>query len=243
MPEDIRTAITKVLLKENENLALIFPRDISKLMQFELYFFRVMRRYPLVYSYDLLPEMDSGEKVDFNYLGSTGHGTGDDVLYVWEQRPFRIYHFGVGVTPADVRVYRAAPSGTPQTAFGYRLPTKVGDPFDYFDASLSPYDEPTVASETYLFYKMSVDFGFHNVSGRVVKPRLKMVGAGYDVVPIVDPTFVDKIMAGIKPARFATVGGLSMFTYAVPEDWKALARVYSRAEIERVIKGVMGGGD
>ncbi|MEM2351297.1 MAG: hypothetical protein QXT26_02705 [Thermoproteota archaeon] len=236
--------ITRVLLKENENLVLIFPKDISKQMVFELYFFRVMRRAPLVYAYDKLPELAPGAILDFNYLGKDGFGVGDDILSIWEQRPFRIYHFGIGVTPGDIRVYKASPSGTPQTGMAMRLPTKVGDSFDFFDASLSPYDEPTVASETYLYYKMSLDLGFANVSPIMPKkPRLKLVGASYDVVPIVDPAFIDKIMAGIKPARFATVGGLQMFTYAVPDDWKLLAKTYSRAEIAATIGKMIKGGE
>ncbi|MEM2618770.1 MAG: hypothetical protein QW356_04715, partial [Candidatus Hadarchaeales archaeon] len=148
MPEDITTPITKILLKENENLVAVFPRDIAKKPTYELYFFRVMRRYPIVYSYDTLPEIPAGGKTNFGFLGDVGLNAGNDKITIWEERPYRLYHFGIGVRPDGIRVYRAIPSGVPQTGLGYMEPTEVGSPYDYFDSDTSPYDAPTVVSET-----------------------------------------------------------------------------------------------
>jgi hypothetical protein len=241
MPEDILTPISKVLLKENENLALVFPRDIGRRPTYDLYFFRVMRRYPLNLSYDLLPEMTVDEKRDFNFLGEQGFGaispTSKDMFRIWEERPFRILHFGYGIRPAGVRVYKAVPANTPQTGMGYELPTKVGDVFDWVDGSISPYEEPTVATETYLYHKLSFTLGLWNKSNRVVKPRVRFFGAGYDTIPILDRAFIEKILAGVKPCRFGTVGGLSIFTYVVPDEWKGHEVTVTREEIERI-----GGG-
>lgn len=238
MPEDIQTPISKVLLKENENLCLIFPADIGKKPTFSLYFFRVMRRYPLNLSYDRLPELTVDEKRDFNFFGEMGFGaispTSKDMFRIWEERPFRILHFGYGIRPSDVRVYKAIPANVPQTGMGYELPTKVGDVFDYIDGKISPYEEPTVATETYLYHKLSFTLGLWNATERVVRPRIRFFGAGYDVIPIVDPTFINKILAGIKPCRFGTIGGLSMFTYVVPTEWAGLEKTVTREVVEKI---------
>jgi len=76
---DWKTPIRSLILKENMNLALIFPIDVRKNPTFELYFFRVARTYPLERIY-VLPEMTPGTLQDFTYLGETGLGSGDDIF-------------------------------------------------------------------------------------------------------------------------------------------------------------------
>ncbi|GAI18963.1 unnamed protein product [marine sediment metagenome] len=83
MPEDIVKPITEVLLKENENIALVYP--ITGFKEWDIYFFRVMRRYPLHRTYDdELAEIAADGEVDFNFLGETAVGSGDDILEVWK---------------------------------------------------------------------------------------------------------------------------------------------------------------
>jgi len=235
MPEDITTPITKVLLKENDNLALIFPKNIADEPKFELYFFRVMRRYPLHRVYDKLSELAPGETIDFNYLGEAGLGSGDDVLSVWEERPFRILHFAVGVKPSNIWIYKAQPADVPQTGFAYKTPPKVGYDYDFIPGELSPFECPTVATETVLYYKASVQFGFKNNSAFTVKPVLRILGAGYDCIPITDREFINKMLAGIKPVRYLTVGGLRYFDYTVPEKWKGNAVIVDAETIAEIM--------
>jgi hypothetical protein len=241
MPEDILTPISKVLLKENENLALILPKDIGRRPTFELYFFRVMRRYPINMSYDLLPELVVDEKRDFNFLGEQGFGAispaSKDMMRIWEERPFRILHFGYGIMPSGVRIYKAIPANTPQTGMAYELPTKVGDVYDWIDGTISPYDNPTVATETYLYHKLSFTLGLWNKTNRVVKPKMRFLGAGYDCIPITDKAFIEKILAGVKPCRFGTIGGLAIFTYVVPREWEGMGIVITKEEVERIAGG------
>lgn len=238
MPEDITTPIAKVLLKENENLGVVFPRDIAKTPKFEVYFFRVARRSVLHRTYDSeLPTIPAGGTESFKFLGTTGLGSGIDTLTIWEQRPFRLLHFGFGVRPSEIQLYRAIPSGVAQTGFGYLEPPTVGVKYDYIPGSLSPYDEPTTATETLLYHKLSLQIGLKNDSGRDIRPSLRLFGAGYDVIPITDRTFIDKMIAGVKPARYITVGGLSMFTYVVPDEWEGKGVEIDQATIERVMRG------
>jgi len=217
MPEDILTPITKVLLRENDNLALIFPVRGGK---YALYFFRVMRRYFLNRVFPNLGTLSGGSSQDFTYIGESGLGSGDDAIYVWEEYPFRIYHFAFGISPDYIWFYKAQPAGYPQTAFGYKVPPKVGDYFDFIPAELSPYDEPTVATETVVYYKMSVHVGFYNPTDKTATLAVRILGAGYDVVQITDENFIKKMIAGIKPVRYITVGGLRYFEYQIPEDWR-----------------------
>jgi len=235
MPEDITTPISKVLLKENDNLALIFPKNVAKSPEFELYFFRVMRRYPLHRIYKDLSEVAPEGTLDFNYLGEGGFGVEKDILTMWEERPFRILHFAVGVKPSNIWIYKAQPADVEQTGFGYKAPPKVGDERDFIPGELSPFESPTVATETILYYKASVQFGFKNNAAFTVKPILRFLGAGYDCIPIVDDDFINKMLAGIKPVRYVTVGGLRFFDYTVPEEWKDNARIVDKMTIAEVM--------
>lgn len=228
------TPIVDVILKENQNIALIFP--IVTKPAFTLYFFRVQRRYPLHRTYDSeMPEIPPLGTVECKFLGEKGSGEGDDILTVWEERPFRILHFGIGVRPRWVWFYKAQPADVLQTGWAYKLPTKVGEKKDYISGHLSPYDRPTVASETVLYHKTSVYLGFRNDSIIPTRPSLRFLGAGYDVLPITNRDVINAMLAGRIPCRFLTVGGLMMFTYVVPKEWEGKGIEVDQAAIEAVL--------
>lgn len=235
MPENILTPISNVILKENDNLALIFPKNISRNPSFEVFFFRVMRRYPLQGIYTQLDELSPDEKLDFNFLGDKGFGDGDDISEVWRERPYRILHFAIGVKPCDMWLYKAMPSDIPQTGFGHEKPPKVGDEQDFIPSELSPFDSPTVATESVMYYMSSMMVGLKNNSPHPVKPILRLMGAGYDVIPITDREFINKMIAGVKPVRYITFGGLRSFTYTIPEEWQGNGFVLNKQVIEEVM--------
>ena len=83
---------------------------------------------------------------------------------------------------------------------------------------------------------MSLHLGFINRSTRDITPILRILGAGYDTIQITDKVFIEKILAGIKPCRFITVGGLRVFTYSVPEEWEPPTRVDAKV-IARIMQG------
>jgi hypothetical protein len=227
----------EAILDENQNLAIILPLAVAKDPKFALYFFRVMRRSTLHRTYDSeLSEIATGATVDFNYLGETGLGTGDDILTVSEERPFRILHFAFGIRPSEIWWYKSIPADTPQTGWAYRVPPRVGDKRDYVPGSLSPYDNPTVATEVVLFHKLSIHMGLKNEAGRSIRPSLRLLGAGYDTVQIVNKSVIEGMLRQKPPCRFLTVGGLQMFTYNVPTEWAPATEV-DRATIERILAG------
>jgi len=222
----LSTPILDAILEENQNLALIFPEDIAENPTFALYFFRVMRRYPLHRTYDSeLSEIPAGETVDFTYLGETGLGSGDKILEIWEERPFRILHFSFGIRPGEIWLYRAIPADVPQTGFGYESKPSVGDKYDYIPGYLSPYDNPTVATETIVYKDLSVYIGLKNDASRPIRPSLRLLGAGYDVMPITNKEFIEKMLSGRVPCRFVTVGGLSFFEY---KDKETIEKILAR---------------
>lgn len=234
MPEDILKPITEVLLKENENLALILP--VTGLKEFDLWFFRIMRSYVLhrVYNSELA-EIAAAGTVDFNYLGVTAIGSDKDILEVWEERPFRILHFGIGIMPGEIGVFRSQPGGNVQTGFAYETPTKVTDKFDYVPGHLSPLDLPTIATETLTYYKSSVHIGLKNDADRTIRPSLRILGKGYDVVPLTESGFISLMLSGRKPCRYVTVGGLRVFSYTTPDEWKGNEVRVDKATIERIM--------
>jgi hypothetical protein len=227
----------EAVLDENQNLAIILPLAVAKDPKFALYFFRVMRRSTLHRTYDSeLSEIAAGGTVDFNYLGETGLGADKDILEVWEERPFRILHFAFGIRPSEIWWYKSIPADTPQTGWAYQIPPRVGDKWDYVSGSLSPYDNPTVATEVVLFHKLSIHMGLKNDAGRPIRPSLRLLGAGYDTVQITDKNVIDGMLRQKPPCRFLTVGGLRTFTYTVPTEWAPPTEV-DRATIERILAG------
>jgi len=237
IPEDLRTPISKILLKENDNLALIFPREIAKKPLYHLYFFRIMRRYPLHRTYDEeIGDLSAGATKDFAYMGEAELGKDKDIVRIRKERPWRLYHFGIGIRPSEIWLYRSCPAGTPQTGFGYEEPPKVADKRDYIPGYLSPYDDPTVATESIIYHKLSFHIGLKNDSSRMITPSLGIFGAGYDTCPITDREFINKMLAGIKPVRYVTIGGLRMFTYAVPDEWEGNEVPVDKETIERIMR-------
>jgi len=224
MPESLKTPILDVILREQEITGLIFP--VSGFKEVDIYFFLVARRFPLHRTYDEeLPEIPAGGTQDFDFLGEGGMGSGDDILRVWEQRPWRIYHYAIGIRPDEIWLYKQQPPGVEQMGFAYETPIKVGAKRDYIPGYLSDYDNPTVATESVVYRKMTAHYGFKNNANRRIRPSLRILGAGYDCMQIVAEPLINKLLTGEIPFRPLTVGGLSYFTYTVPDEWEAPTRV------------------
>jgi len=234
---DWKAPIRSIILKENMNFALIFPIEVRKQMTFELYFFRVARVHPLERTYTL-PEIPPNTLIDFTYLGENGLGSGDDIFSMSEERPFRILHFGIGVTPENVKVWRQQPAGFTSTGWSRKLGTKAGDPIDYFDGNLSPFNEPTRISETVMWYKGSVYFAFRNDEPVSVTPKLHILGAGYDTWLVSDKVIVDKMVKGLIPCRFLSVGGLAEIQYTIPDEWRGKGFKYSLSDVVGLMRGL-----
>jgi len=224
-----------VILKENERLALIFPRQL--LTTFDLYFFQVMRRHIQHRTYDSeLSAISANGTQAFNFFGKTAPGSGDDILEVRKERPWTLLHFAAGIRPSEIWWFLSQPAEVVQTGWAYQTPTAVTDKFDGVPGFLSPYDCPTVATEMVTYYKSSIYPGLRNDADRSIRPSIRLLGAGYDCLQITNGSVIDKMLAGVKPCRFLTVGGLRYFTYTVPEEWNPPTAV-DKDTIEKVMQG------
>lgn len=232
---DLKAPIRSIILKENSNFALIFPIDVRKEPTFEFYFFRVVRTHPLERIY-VLPELSPGTLQDFTFLGEEGLGIGEDIFAMSEERPYRILHFGIGVYPEDLKVWRQQPAGYTMTGWSKRTPTKSGDPVDYFTGRESPFDEPTRISETVMWLKGSLYLAYRNDEPVSVTPKLHFLGAGYDVWLLTDKALADKFVKGVIPCRFISVGGLAEIHYTLPDEWKGKGFRYKLEEIQNLIR-------
>jgi len=232
----LRTPILDVLLQESQNISLVLPIEIAKAPKFEMYFFRVFRRFPLHRTYDSeMPSIGAGATLASNYIGDDGFGTGDDLFELWEERPFRVYHFGIGIRPGEIWLYKEIPAGVLQTGLSMKTPSYVGDKRDYISGLLSPYDEPTVATETVLYHKLSMYLGFKNDSARAIRPSLRFLGAGYDLIPLKENNVLNAMLSGRIPCRFLTMGGLKMFTFVTPDEWSPYKVEVDAKKIEEVL--------
>lgn len=233
---DWKTPIRSLILKENFNLGLIFPIDVRKKPEFEVIFFRVARVAPLKRVY-VLPEITPGSTQSFNYLGEQGFGQGTDIFEMSEERPFRILHFGIGIYPPELWVYRQQPAGFTITAWSKRAVTQLGDPLDYITGEDSPFEEPTRISETVMWYKGSLTLAYINKSPITVTPRFHFLGAGYDLIPIRDKNLADRMVRGTIPARFLTIGGLAEIRYTVPDEWFESMFRYKLEDLQAIMRG------
>jgi len=134
-------------------------------------------------------------------------------------------------------VWRQQPAGYTSTGWSRVIPSKAGDPVDYFDGNLSPFEEPTRISETVMWLKGSLYFAFRNDEPVAVTPKLRILGAGYDAWPIIDKAIADKMVKGVIPCRFISVGGLYEGMYTVPDEWLGKGFVYDLETVMALIRG------
>jgi len=226
--------ISQAILNEGEDFILAFPITARRTMEIALAGFRVLRKHPLVYTWTSAPTLEpygsEDATTDFNYVGEDGLGEGDDIFEIPDEYPWRIYHFGIGIRPSDVAVYRAYPAGYPTEGFAWKTPVSPGDKRDYFTGAESPFDNPTTVSESVVFYKLSFTIALSNFSAQSVKPVLKFLGAAYDVAMYRSKADLETLLS--RNVRVITVGGLREFPWSIPEEWKHYIQEFMFFEVK-----------
>ena len=241
MPEvrGLYTPISEALLFENQNLSFLIPKEIKKTISYRAFFFRITRASPIIKIYSQeLSTLNPGAGTNFAFLGTTGLGSGDDIFEITEEFPFRVYHFGIGIAPGYVKLYRQIPAGNTVMSWIRRTPTVVGEEYDYIDGYNSPFDNPTVVSETVLFRKLSYEIALYNDGPIPVRPALKILGKNYEVVPITEKSLIDKMIAGIIPCRFITLNGtgINVASISYPDEWETNGIDLAKAQIEEILR-------
>jgi hypothetical protein len=180
--------------------------------------------------------------LDYDYLGETGHGTGDDVLRL-ESDDFKIYHLGFAPRDPNLRVYEKLSSANPNRATDHQNQTEPdptnGDDFGFYTSRQIPnlYDPPALTERLSIRNASAgqfLQFGF--LADGVAVPdggsNLIITGRTYELQPITDPAEQDFLLTQAtldrEDQRLKTivtqVGGL--FSYeigeALPDAWAAI---------------------
>lgn len=211
------------------------------------YFFRVAQSVPFYFKYSQLGAVTAGagNALDFDYLGDTGLGSGNDILRV-EDDDFHVMQFGLAPESVDLRVYyKVSPDSDANTSLD-RSPFSGPDPtaasnFDYFDLRrvdnvASKFDPPAFTER--LSFRNSeqtagqfLQFGFE-AFGRDVNANqsvLHLTGAAYKLVPVTDEETQDTMEEVVVtdpvdpeiPTTLVSVGGITDYNLGTqkPDAW------------------------
>lgn len=218
--EGLLQPIAERVLRPNMNLALVLATDRTTAEgEVKAWFFRVMRAVPLHLVYDSeLSSIAPGANLTQNYIGVGGFGSGDDFLQVPDDYPFRVYHYAIGLKPSGIWLYRQY-AGVLQKVLYPKVAQALGNKYDFIDGTLSPYDEPTVAAEDVIVKGVKVMYGFKNDAAFDIRPSIRLLGVGYDVLPITESACIDKLISGAIRCTYLTLGGFRTFTFTKPREW------------------------
>ncbi len=92
-----------------------------------------------------------------------------------------IYHVGIGIAPAPIRVYPEYPTGDDLGRILSTDPTRLGDDKAYRNGVDSPYQAPTDAMEFWFPFTMTLGLGYHNPDNRDLQPVLNVAIMKYDM--------------------------------------------------------------
>jgi len=239
--------ISQRLLDIGDNLIVAFPVketevEGTKVTTSILYFFKVAACWPFYYEWNRISAIPAGTGLDFNYLGTTGHGSGDDILRI-ERDDFHVYHFGMSPDQPYVRIYRTiSPVGTALSALDRKAVTDMASPiagsnFDYYTGKQIPdkFDPPSF-TENLVFRAGSDDagkyfqFGFYAEQSVSAGMPFYLIGKGYKLIPVVKREKKEEILEeATLQRRFqkvktitVTIGGIwTSYSLAkfVPDSW------------------------
>lgn len=190
-------------LGHGQGLIVMFPvqqaqninvgnKDISTVRAF---FFKIAKHQEFYFRYTQLGGIDAGNAnaLDYDFLGDTGHGTGNDILRL-ENDDFKVYHIGIGLNSPDLRVYESLDPSNPNRAVDHSNqnapdPT-TGDQFGFYDSKGQDdrFDPPARTERLSIRDDSSGEFlqyGFF-AENDVSEPNtdLEVVGKTYQLRPV-----------------------------------------------------------
>jgi len=234
--------ISEVLLNGGDNLVILFPQentaevDIGKQGKIGVplaraFFFKISVASRLVRIYDLFNALASETGVTYNYLGDTGHGSGNDILRLSED-DWWAYHFGYAPLQDRLRIYRRIGNQPNETGWEYVTPDRPdptqGDPYGFIrGVEVEDYYDPPVETET-LSFRNDKDgelwqFGLYNEHPELtIDPSMLIVGKAYRLLPIVKTSEMLKVLLGERPRRMITIDGVRAYREEayIPREWK-----------------------
>lgn len=249
MAPDPTAPLSSRLLDTGHGLIVTFPIQGAEPVTIDsvssatvrAFFFKVLKHQRHKREYQQLGAITAGaaNALDYDYLGDTGHGTGDDVLRL-EDDDLKVYHLGFAPQDPNLRVYEQIAAAGPNRATdhgnrGEPDPTE-GDNFGFYTSAEMPnrFDPPAL-TERLSFRNTEagqfLQFGF--MADGVDVPDggsdILITGRTYQLQPITDPdeqTFLlnqsmldrdDQLLRTIS----VQIGGLFAWELgsALPDDW------------------------
>lgn len=240
--------ISDRVLGHGEGLIVAFPtQNVQKIQAgpqsiptVRAYFFRIAKVQKYRWTYSQLTSFNDAESLDYNYLGDTGHGTGDDVLRL-EGDDFKVYHVGFGLHSPDLRVYEKIDPANPNRAVDHNNQSDP-DPtapsaFGYYDGKQQDdtFDPPAHTERLSIRSQRQgqfLQFGFYAENAITdANADIEIIGKTYELAPVLNPQEQAYLLqqnlarrAGKTPDLKTIkiqVGGI--FTYeigeALPDGW------------------------
>lgn len=267
--------INDVLLRPGQFLALhigdsksnkTVSNDTIRTKDSEFWFFQVadavtLRRAPIK-----LNDEDGNSRGPIEAESAVEYGQlydsqGEDVLRNDEEE-WRVYHFSVGVKQDDVRVYPRVPENQNGGGFAYLSGSQPNpttpDPFGFVPSEEASYEDPTTELEALAWEhgtRSEHQYGFYNDNSYAVDPIVSVVGASYELRPVVEQDALLRLLADIgrpptdQQNRVHTVDfskqALRTFSYTVPDEWKDTQNTLSvsEANLPQEIEEVLEEGD
>lgn len=223
------------VLDEGSNFILVFPTESGHVGSNEVtvgrgFFFKVLSWDRFLMVYDDVADLAAAGSVDYAYLGSTGHGTGNDLLRIKDDE-WWLYHVGAATTSGTLRMYRRLSGRLGLGGLEYSDATEpdptAPDDFGYIHgAEIENVYDPPIYTEMMCWYTGKTDsplweFGFYN-EGPASPVRVVLAGRQYKVIPITKESVQNEMIAGRIPRTIISAGGLRMSREAafIPDDWK-----------------------
>jgi len=162
--------------------------------------------------------------------------SGSDILRNDDDN-WRVYHYSIGAKQNDLRLYPRVPENQNGGGFTYLSgsqpdPTS-GEDFGFVESNETGYNDPSIKLESLAWNEgvlSEQQVGFYNTAPVAQDPIISVVGAAYDLLPVVERDAMYNLLADVgrpidqQQNRVHLVDfsktTLRTFSYEVPEEWK-----------------------
>lgn len=128
-----------------------------------------------------------------------------------------LYQAFYGISPSHLRVFLEAPASTGQRNLDIDRWGSNKAEFGYIDGLMSPLLKPSPDAELIIPPQFDVAFGYGNPGAQTINPLLQFYMNRCQVQVVTDAGLIDRMLKGQVPVAIKTIGGLSTFTYSVPQ--------------------------
>lgn len=152
--------------------------------------------------FEQLEDVEASTSLDGGFQ-RLSDANGDDVLFVDPDQSndrYTVLHASVGIHPAQIRMFTRYPEGEAKlhAVPNLEIPT-VSDNYAYVDGRMSPYRQPSEASELVIPPGQHISFNFYNPGNDAHFPTLNIVMRKYSIEPL-DPNGNDNVKREISSA-------------------------------------------